>query len=216
MSNDLQKSAQVYEVMMNRMIDRGPDNAYILSNYAIYMCYNEVYDESDFLVVLNIIHRAKAAGFLNYQLPFLELGFYFAATLELDCILSLRKEASLCYMNYAVFLQFFGSCLKYKNSLSYFTSNRNCTGVSHQLQTKMEAENAVYSSWRVSDNDVTPEDLELSEQYYLKALEANPHDSKIISNFDLMLTYLKGEHVTAAERFRDYQQQKHVFKKTTL
>ncbi|GBG32111.1 Ankyrin repeat domain-containing protein 50 [Hondaea fermentalgiana] len=153
----IDKARPLFHSAMNFMAQRGPDNAFVLMSFAIFLAAN-LEDDSD--VIMDYVSRAYTVDPTMRSFHLVEAGFYRQAAIE-------QAKDSRALLNYALCLQFFG------------------TTTTPRVQ-------------------VQP-DYELAEEYYLSALQIDPHNTIIVENFDFMLRHLKGADYDAYTAFRERQ-----------
>eukprot|EP00924_Labyrinthula_sp_SR-Ha-C_P006332 snap_masked-scaffold_31-processed-gene-3.24-mRNA-1 protein AED:1.00 eAED:1.00 QI:0/-1/0/0/-1/1/1/0/1761 len=182
---DYDKARELFEKLVGVMSRRGPDIALIIAVYAIFLLAT---GEEEIDVCEQLIYRAKEAKFSNFQLVNLELGFY-RYRCENTNVLS-KQDKAKAYLTYALFLQYFGSCTKYMKFRNYFKAMK-CT----QRRT----------NYILEDNNVDKADLEKSDLFYIRAIQANPYDNNITENYSNMLQNIKKVDYDAYEALRDIQ-----------
>ena len=143
------KARPLFERAIEFMYQRGPDNAFVLYAYAIFLA---TVQEEDFDTIMELVRRARAADRTGTAFHLAELGFY-----KTTAVMNPNDAQAQC--NYAIALQF-----------------------AHRP------------------------DYNNAELYYIRAVEADPYDKKIVENFNLMLTNLAGKDYDAFESFRIHQE----------
>lgn len=93
------KARPLFHRAMNYMMERGPDNPFVLMNYAIFLASNL---EDDFDVIMDFVSRAYTVDPSMAVFHLAEAGFYRQATIE-------QPQNSTALLNYALCLQFFGT-----------------------------------------------------------------------------------------------------------
>jgi ankyrin repeat protein/tetratricopeptide (TPR) repeat protein len=148
---DYNKARPLYARCLSMMSERGPDNAFILFAYAMFVTATR---EEDFGEVMNYVRRAHAAnknGANRFSLA--EKGFF-----RQVAVLNPRNGQACA--NYAICLQF----LRF--------------------------------------------DYDKSEEWYIKACDADPYDAGIVENFNNMLKRMAGKQYDGFDAFRKYQAEK--------
>lgn len=158
--------------------------------------------KKDMQKLIDIVAEVKRVKLTGYQFIHFELGFLRPATLFHSDFNNFKgkstQQRARQHLNYAIFLQFFGSCLKFSKTFNYFTANPKVEDVYIANKQKI-----VYN---ISDNDVSSDDYEKSEEQYLKALLLNPNDKLIKLHFSFFLKYLKNDDTIVEVIFRNYVQ----------
>ncbi len=113
---DYDRARPLYSKAMEYMVRRGPDNAFVLLSYAMFMAST---CEEDFDNILDMVRRARTADPELTSFAFAEAGYFRQATFE-----SPNDARALC--NYAICLQFYGTV----------TSMRKCASPDLELSKK--------------------------------------------------------------------------------
>ena len=96
---DYEKARPLYAKAMQYMVQRGPDNAFVLLSYAIFLAGT---CEEDFSTILDFVTRARTADPTLKSFAYAEAGYFRQATIDEP-----RSSRALC--NYAICLQFYGT-----------------------------------------------------------------------------------------------------------
>ena len=133
MKHEYERTRPLYGKALELMTHRGPDIAFVLFNYAIYLYVTR---EDDLESILHLISRATAVDPHKSCFKLVHLGFYRQSMI-------LNPHNSQANLNYAVCQQL------------------------------------VYN------------DYDTAREYYLRAVNADPHDSRTMDAFNEMLDYRK-------------------------
>ena len=96
---DYDRARHLYSKAIEYMVRRGPDNAFVLLSYAMFLAST---CEDDFENILDLVERARLVDPELNVFPYAEAGYFRQAT-----ILCPNNAQALC--NYAICLQFYGT-----------------------------------------------------------------------------------------------------------
>lgn len=197
---NINKSTQLLRILESKVEAKGIQNSFYNLIRFFYVAQTEEATTETFKTLAKLVSLAKQLKFLNYNLVHVELGFLLSSNLDiLDTLVVLTDEKkAIQAFNYAIFIQFFGSCTKFGISWNYFLANDHVSVKSRSLRNDY-----VYE---VSDNMLNIDDLELSEKYFLKAMSLDPYNEKILNHFNFMLKYLRKDSEGAEAKFRRLSQ----------